>query len=92
MPRLHAIVRGRVQGVFFRASILDRAQMLGLSGWVRNRSDGGVEVVAEGEADALRALGTYAARGPRGADVHDVEILEEPESGEFTGFAIRPDA
>jgi acylphosphatase len=89
---LHLLIRGHVQGVFFRTSVLEHARSLGLSGWVRNRSDGAVEVVAEGPADALTSLQTFCAKGPPGAVVRRVEVAQEPESGAFAGFAIRPEA
>ena len=89
MGRLHAIIRGRVQGVFFRASIVERARALGLVGWVRNRHDGSVECVAEGEGERLLALRVYCASGPQGAYVERVDLIEEMESGEFTSFDVR---
>ncbi len=92
MPRLHAVVRGHVQGVFFRASLVERARALGLVGWVRNRGDGSLEWVAEGPAEVLAALRAYSARGPRGAHVTAVEISEHDETGEFHAFSMRPDA
>jgi acylphosphatase len=70
--RLHAVVRGRVQGVGYRATTLDEARRLGLAGWVRNRYDGTVEVLAEGSAAKLRLLLDYLHRGPWGASVTSV--------------------
>lgn len=89
MARLHALIHGHVQGVFFRSSIEERAQDLGLSGWVRNRSDGAVEVVAEGREAALTALRDYCKKGPPGAVVRDVELIDEHETGDFDGFRVR---
>jgi len=89
MGRLHAIIRGRVQGVFFRASIVERARALGLVGWVRNRHDGSVECVAEGEGERLLALQAYCASGPQGAYVERIDLIEEMEAGEFTSFDVR---
>jgi len=81
---------GRVQGVFFRAHTADEAQMLGLDGWVRNRSDGSVEVVAEGPRDALRQLAVWCHAGSPGAVVQRVdEAWEPPEPGDLGGFSIR---
>src|SRR5207244_1925247 len=71
--RLKARVVGRVQGVFFRASTEDQAQALGLTGWVRNTSDGAVEVLAEGEEQSLQRLVAWLQRGPSGARVDGVE-------------------
>jgi len=89
VSRLHAIIRGRVQGVFFRASILEKARSLGLVGWVRNRYDGSVECVAEGDGERLLALRVYCESGPPGAYVEHVDYLDEPENGEFTSFDVR---
>jgi acylphosphatase len=82
------IVYGRVQGVFFRDSMRERAQAHGVSGWVRNRPDGGVEAVLEGPADAVELVVRFAESGPRRAHVHEVEIFEE-EPELLTGFQIR---
>lgn len=78
-------VRGRVQGVFFRASTCERAREIGLRGWVRNLPDGRVEVVAEGEPSALEALEVWLRQGPPMARVDDVthEKTESPGEGEF---------
>jgi acylphosphatase len=89
MPRLHIMIRGRVQGVFFRASACQEAERLGLYGWVRNRYDGAVEIVAEGKAASLARLRAWASVGPPGAFVEDVEEIAEPETGEFHGFGVR---
>lgn len=87
--RVAVRITGRVQGVGFRFSALDEARSLGLTGWVRNANDGGVELVAEGDADCLRRLVTWCHRGPRGALVTDVEQEWLTYSGEFDGFQIR---
>jgi acylphosphatase len=71
--RLHAIVRGRVQGVGFRATTQHEARRRGLSGWVRNLSDGSVEVDAEGERTHLESFLAFLHRGPLGAHVDAVE-------------------
>jgi acylphosphatase len=89
MPRLHLILRGRVQGVFFRASACEQAELLGLVGWVRNRPDGAVEIVAEGDASSLTRLRQWAASGPPGALVQRVEEFNEQETGEFYRFGVR---
>jgi acylphosphatase len=70
--RLHAVVHGRVQGVGYRATTLDEARRLGLAGWVRNRHDGTVEVLAEGNEARLQILLAYLHRGPWGAVVTSV--------------------
>jgi acylphosphatase len=70
--RLHAVVHGRVQGVGYRATTIDEARRLGLAGWVRNRHDGAVEVLAEGSEPKLKLLLAYLHRGPWGAHVTSV--------------------
>jgi acylphosphatase len=92
MPRHHLFIRGRVQGVCFRASIIERAVPAGLTGWVRNRFDGAVEAVIEGKAGALDDLHAYCRKGPPGAVVREYEIVEETETGEFDSFGFRSDA
>jgi len=87
--RLHAFIRGDVQGVFFRANTQDRARELGLTGWVRNRSDGSVEVVAEGDKGKLESLLSWCRHGPRAATVSGVEHEWEEKKGEFADFEIR---
>lgn len=72
--QLHTIVRGRVQGVYFRASTRETAERLDLSGWVRNCPDGSVEVLAEGATAALQELISFLRTGPEGAIVSDVEV------------------
>lgn len=89
LSRLHARIEGRVQGVGFRYFVLDTAQALGVSGWVRNRWDQSVEVVAEGEREALERLLEALRRGPRAAFVSDVQVDWEEWQGEFNGFAVR---
>jgi acylphosphatase len=82
-------IRGRVQGVFYRVSVQREAQRLGLTGWVRNCSDGSVELVAEGSRQNCENLLEYCRRGPRGAHVEEVESRWAPASESFDGFAIR---
>jgi acylphosphatase len=82
-------ITGRVQGVGFRYAMQDEAARLGVNGWVRNRSDGSVEALLQGEADALEALTAWARRGPPGARVSAVQITgaeEDPHSA----FELRP--
>jgi len=75
MPVLHAVVRGRVQGVGFRWFVRERARQLGVRGWVRNRTDGSVEIEAEGDAVAIEQLRASLAAGPPGARVAAVDEL-----------------
>ena len=81
--RRRVIVRGRVQGVFFRDSCRHQARSHGVNGWVRNRSDGSVEAVFEGQAQAVDAMIAWARRGPELADVTGVEVTEEVPRGEI---------
>lgn len=84
--RLHASVHGRVQGVGFRYFVVESANQLQLTGWVRNRFDSSVEVVAEGARQTLDTLVTDLKRGPRASNVTEVKVSWEPASGEFSGF------
>ncbi len=86
--RLHATVEGRVQGVGFRYFVLDTAQALGVTGWVRNRWDDTVEVMAEGERPVLEKLLAALQRGPRAAFVSKVDVEWAPATGEFKRFGI----
>jgi acylphosphatase len=86
--RLHLIVNGRVQGVFYRASAVGEARRLGLTGRVKNRIDGRVEIVAEGSRQNLSTLREWAKRGPRAARVESLEEEWCKATGEFSGFAI----
>ena len=85
-------VHGRVQGVFFRVSVQERATELGLTGWTRNRRDGAVEVVAEGDAEALQTLRAYCEQGPPSAFVRKLDVIDEVATGEFVDFHLRSDA
>jgi len=87
--RLHAIVEGGVQGVGYRVFVVRTAGLLGLRGWVRNRFDGSVEVVAEGERASLEALVRDLKRGPRAASVGQVAVEWQPATMEFVDFRIR---
>jgi len=86
--RRRVIVRGRVQGVFFRDSVRRRAQSDGVAGWVRNRSDGAVEAVFEGHHEGVARLISFSRSGPRQAEVDSIEVLEEEPEG-LTGFEVR---
>ncbi len=88
MERLHTIVEGQVQGVGCRDYTLRRAQRLGLRGWVKNRRDGKVEVVAEGARDQLDTLLGALRTGPPASYVRDVDVKWEIATGEYTEFII----
>lgn len=82
------IVRGRVQGVFFRASCQQEASRLGVSGWVANQPDGSVEAVFEGSSDAVAAMIEWCHRGPAHAEVDSVDVAEGAPTG-IAGFEVR---
>ena len=87
--RLHAIVDGIVQGVNFRYYTQERARSLSLTGWVRNRADGSVEVLAEGPRASLDQLLEFLRRGPPAASVTEVKEEWQAPTGEFALFDIR---
>ena len=87
--RLHAIVKGLVQGVGYRFFVIRRAELLGLTGWVKNLPDGTVEVVAEGDRELLEELVKELRRGPSAAHVTDVIVNWERYTGEFRNFDVR---
>ena len=86
--RRRVVVRGRVQGVFFRDSVRRQALDAGVSGWVENRPDGAVEAVFEGTADAVRGMVEFCRRGPPQAEVLGVECFDEAPEG-LSGFGVR---
>ena len=86
--RVHIVVSGHVQGVFFRKSVLDLARGLGVSGWVRNLRDGRVETAAEGQKAKLDQLVEFCHIGPTGARVTKVAVDWSHSRGEFSGFRI----
>jgi acylphosphatase len=87
MRRVRARILGRVQGVFFRTSCAERAEALGLTGWIRNTSEGAVEAVFEGEDARIEAMLAWCREGPPNAQVDGVEAVEETPTG-ATGFRI----
>ena len=82
-------IEGRVQGVWFRESMRREAESLGVTGWVRNRLDGSVEAVVQGNPQAVAAIAAWARRGPDHSEVRRLEEFEEP-GGAFTAFEKRP--
>jgi acylphosphatase len=87
--RVTCVVRGRVQGVYFRASTEREAKRLGLAGWVRNLESGEVELCAEGDEARLNELVAWAHRGPPAASVEAVESRWSEATGEFARFEVR---
>jgi acylphosphatase len=87
--RLHVVVEGHVQGVGFRYYVTEKADLLDITGWVRNTSTGDVEVVAEGPRGILEDLLNYIQHGPRGAYVTNLKSDWESPTGEFSRFEVR---
>ena len=86
--RRHVTISGEVQGVFFRETARRKATEAGVAGWIANRSDGKVEAVFEGPAEAVEELVEFCREGPTAATVEDVDVeTEEPET--LTGFDVR---
>ena len=83
------MISGRVQGVWFRASTKDKAEQLGITGWVRNTFDGNVEAVFEGEEEIIRKMLDWCHQGPPLAEVKNVEVKKESPSNDFEVFSIR---
>lgn len=86
--RAHVIISGRVQGVFFRAHTRDFAEKFGVRGWVKNRPDGKVEALFEGDDEDVKAVIDWCRDGPPGADVLDVNVRWDDYKDEFNGFEI----
>jgi acylphosphatase len=87
--RVNIIVRGRVQGVFYRARTKEKAIELELNGWVKNRMDGTVEIVAEGTKEDLERLVDWSKYGPEDAHVTKVEVKWQPFVDEFSDFTVQ---
>ncbi len=87
--RRRIVVRGRVQGVFFRDSAQREAEQRELTGWVRNRDDGAVEAEVQGETEAVDAFVSWARQGPSSADVDSADVDDEPVTEGESGFDVR---
>ena len=88
MVRVVLKISGRVQGVGFRWAAQDEATRLGITGWVRNSDDGGVEVVAEGDEAQIERFVAWCRKGPPGARVHDLDERGRAATSEFASFRI----
>ncbi len=86
--RRRVMAHGRVQGVFFRDSVQERASSEGVAGWVTNRDDGAVEAVFEGDADEVWKLVDFTRSGPQSAEVSKVDVTDEEPEG-LSGFDVR---
>ena len=87
--RAQVLVEGEVQNVFFRQETKRKAENLTVKGWIRNRYDGGVEALFEGENKDVQAMVEFCKRGPSNAVVKGIEVKSERYMGEFTDFTIR---
>jgi acylphosphatase len=88
VKRVRVRIHGRVQGVFFRAETRSRAESLGLAGWVRNAPDGSVEALFEGDPVRVDSMVEWCRRGPSGAHVNEIELLEEEAGQAERGFRV----
>jgi acylphosphatase len=89
MKAQHLIIRGRVQGVWFRASSQDMARNLKIKGWVRNTPQGNVEMHIQGDSSQLEKMLTWCYQGPPGARVDSVDVMDVIPNDEFKAFNIR---
>lgn len=86
--RVHVIIHGRVQGVFFRLKTQQAARQCGATGWVRNLPDGTVEAMMEGSKEAVASLLEWCGRGPRFSRVDKLDITRGPYTGEYDSFEV----
>ena len=89
MKQAHIIVEGKVHGVFFRESTKNKANQLGLNGYVKNLPDGNVEIVAEGNKDNLRELIEFCRGSPGASKVSEVKFVFQDTQNIFNGFVIK---
>ena len=87
--KAHVIISGRVQGVWFRASVKNKAEQLGINGWVRNTDNGNVEAIFEGNEKNIEEMLKWCSHGPSLAKVDNVEVTKQPASNEFDQFSVR---
>ena len=87
--KVQVIISGRVQGVWFRANTKNKAEQLGITGWVRNTNDGKVEALFEGEDDNIKEMIEWCKHGPTMAKVTDVRVKRNPDQDECNSFSIK---
>ncbi len=87
--RVNIFISGLVQGVFFRSETKKKAEEFGIFGWVRNLTDGRVEILAEGKREKIERLIDWSGKGPDSSRVDNLEIIWQEYRGEFTNFEIR---
>ena len=87
--RVHLLIKGRVQGVYFRQTMMETAEKNNVLGWVQNLPDNKVEAILEGDDSNVDAVIEWAHFGPAGAVVDEIKIAEEKYIGEFSDFEIR---
>lgn len=88
MPTIHLIIKGKVQGVFYRATAKDVAEEIGLTGWIKNTDEGNVEIMATGTEDQLIHLIDWCKQGPPKSIVSDVMVTKKENEEAFKGFQI----
>ncbi|MBM3505145.1 MAG: acylphosphatase [Alphaproteobacteria bacterium] len=89
---VRAVIKGKVQGVWYRGWTVETARRLGLLGWVRNRGDGSVEALFHGAGDTVAEMIEACHRGPPAARVLRIDVTDVPVPGDLTGFEQRPSA
>jgi acylphosphatase len=88
MPTVQLLIKGRVQGVYFRATAKQVADALNVTGWIRNTPDGDVEAMGSGSEDTLRQFIQWCKTGPEGSSVQSIDVMEKAEM-RFNGFSIQ---
>jgi acylphosphatase len=86
---VHVMITGRVQGVWFRATTRQKAEQIGITGWVRNTRDGCVEAIFEGEENCVKEMIEWCHRGPPLAKIENVEVKNQSLTNGFDGFSIK---
>jgi acylphosphatase len=87
MKTMHLLIHGKVQGVFYRASAKEQADLLSLSGWIRNTEDGSVEAVVTGTEENIDSFISWCRKGPKQAVVNDIQVTPKPDEG-LKGFKV----